>query len=123
MKKRKSDFLYYSIDQEINKTFEEMDKKHKFSYDHICEGNWKVFTIVSKESHNQKSFRYPIDLVQIIFDLIVGKWIDDYISKMEKVLFSPPYKILFGRIPIKSRNKKECKSYINSYFYDGFGLQ
>lgn len=123
MKKRKSDFLYYNIDQEINKTFEEMDKKHKFSYDHICEGNWKVFTIVSKESHNQKSFRYPIDLVQIIYDLIVGNGIDNYISKMEKVLFSPPYKILFGRIPIKSRNKKECISNINSYFYDGFGLQ
>lgn len=44
---------------------------------------------------------------------------------MEKIIFTPPYPILFGRIniampkPKKNKNLKE----INALFYEGLGLE
>ena len=44
---------------------------------------------------------------------------------MKKILYTPPYPILFGKISIENR-KETIKSFIeniNSTFYDGFGLE
>ena len=49
------------------------------------------------------------------------------INEMSKILFSPPYPILFGRIIISKRNQKveqsPYKKEINELFYEGLGLE
>lgn len=50
--------------------------------------------------------------------------IKEIINLMEKILFTPPYNILFGRINIAklSENDKTLAKDIDSYFYEGFGI-
>ncbi|KAK8838051.1 hypothetical protein M9Y10_036001 [Tritrichomonas musculus] len=74
-----------------------------------------------------------IDDIGQLFDFIIGNnnfkiIFNDEIKKildiMEKIIFTPPYPILFGRIniampkPKKNKNLKE----INALFYEGLGL-
>ena len=73
----------------------------------------KLFDYIVKKDELQNSFVGEVNEILII---------------MEKILFTPPYPILFGRISIKKPKQKRIVSYypfikdINELFYEGLGI-
>ena len=86
--------------------------------------------IQTKNQNNEIVFNDPGEL----FDFVIEKKdlkcmfineIKDLIDVMEKILYTPPYQILFGRINIQKleSNKENDKSMnIDNNFYSGFGI-
>lgn len=53
-------------------------------------------------------------------ETIFIKFISDIISTMESILYTPPYRILFGRIDISKSKQIDKRKNINVLFYEGF---
>ena len=82
----------------------------------------------------EKEFKDPSELFNFVFSnsnsnselkLILINEIKSIIEIMNKILFTPPYPILFGHISIvRPKEKVESKqSPIDESFYDGFGIE
>ena len=102
---------------------------NKNQYEYIKENDHDEFNETFSFKYDEKIFDiiYPKNLCK----LFINKYIElkdnivEIIDEMNKILFTPPYKILFGRINIYAANQNQninCIHNINEQFYEGFGL-
>ncbi|KAK8897572.1 hypothetical protein M9Y10_015530 [Tritrichomonas musculus] len=83
------------------------------------------FHLISKDGMKQKYLTFPNAICQLLVNTFIENKnvFVEIKDKMKNILFTPPYKILFGRINIYSLNNKKASKQvienINETFYEG----
>lgn len=115
---QKTIFNTQLIEEKIRDIFGYMNKQNQYQIISTClENNCIKFLIQTKRNNVTRELKIHKDLININFNSINNlNDINEVIEKMGKILFEPPYLILFGRIEIHKRIDKN----LDETFYAAF---
>ena len=136
-KNNEINFNYYKnneFETELFHIFEFLNKQNQFEIIKNSEqqntdlsNNNHFIRFKFKENNRERFLIYP----KFIFEMLIntlnenGNLIKEIVDEMSKLLFTPPYSILFGRIKIYSDNEtvnqNKTATNINESFYNGIG--
>lgn len=123
-------YFNYQFMNDFESIFNFMNIQNKFELINIQSNNdFEIYSIKSKQNNSECFLKFPKNLGEIILNtfncLIIN--VDEIVDEMKKILFKPPYSILFGRIKIFAlhgikANIDEIPE-INQLFYEGFDIK
>ena len=121
-----NEIYFRNILDEIKNIFIYMSKyeQYEFISENLSDAKSEMIVVCIKNKNNnsEKCLRFPLFLCDLLFMNfnIMKESIDDILNEMYKMIFSPPYSILFGRFPYKNQSSEKISQNINNDFYNGF---